>query len=72
MRTVDPILNVTYHVSAYDESGYGDNASRNDFTSGEQAIDYAKSLEKRFHAIVVKKITMNPIHSTIWLWNGEE
>jgi hypothetical protein len=36
---------ITYHVVAYNESwgGYGDNASR-DFTSQEEAVEYARKL----------------------------
>lgn len=61
----EPVLHVTYYVSAYDESGYGENCSRN-FTDGDAAVAYAESLDGRFHASVHKRITMDPISIQIW------
>lgn len=58
-------LNIEYFVTAYDESGYGDNRPRT-FKDGNEAVKYAKSLEKRFGAIVTKKVEMQPIHIKIW------
>ncbi len=65
MTAQAPVLQVRFIVTAYDESGYGDNRSR-DFTNGEEAVAYASSLEPRFGAQVHKKITMDPIHQKIW------
>lgn len=62
---IEPVLNIDYYVSAYDESGYGDNRSR-EFKDGDAAVEYAKSLDKRFHAIVIKQITMQPIRTVIY------
>lgn len=57
----------TFHVIAYDESGYGDNRSR-DFTDEAESLAYARNLEPRFHAIVSKTIssTMQPISVKIY------
>lgn len=63
--TTEPILHINYDVQAYDCSGYGDNRSRN-FTNGEDAVEYAKKLDKRFSPIVIKRITMKPIEIIIY------
>ena len=57
---IEPVLHVTYRVLAYDDSGYGDDRSR-EFSNGEEAVAYARSLEKRFEPIVSKQIRMDPI-----------
>ena len=57
---VEPKLCIEYYVSAYDSSAYGDDRSRRCF-SRQEAIDYATTLEKRFHPRIVKRITMEPI-----------
>jgi hypothetical protein len=62
---MEPKLTVKFYVSAYDESGYGDNRSK-DFDSGDAAVAYAESLEARFHASVYKRITMEPMSIQIW------
>ena len=62
---IEPVLNIDYYVSAYDESGYGDNRSR-EFKDGNAAVEYAKSLDKRFSACVMKRITMQPISIMIY------
>lgn len=51
---------VRFAVTAYDEGGYGDNRSQ-DFTSGEEAVAYARGLEARFHAVVDKITTADPL-----------
>lgn len=50
-----------YHVSAYDESGYGEDCSKY-FTKTEReaAIGYAKSLDARFGAVVNKHVQPFP------------
>lgn len=65
MRSVEPRLHIVFDVIAYDESGYGDNRSR-EFTDGDEAVEYAKSLESRFGALVIKRITMEPISVQIF------
>jgi len=62
---MDIILRIEYCVIAYDESGYGDNRSKH-FKCGEEAVNYARSLEDRFGAQVFKKITMDPISQKIY------
>jgi hypothetical protein len=62
---MEPEFRVTYRVVAYDEGGYGDNRSR-EFPSGQEAVEYAKGLELRFGAIVMKTITMQPINVKIY------
>ena len=62
---MEPRLTVKFYVSAYDESGYGENCSK-DFDSGEAAVKYAESLEPRFHAAVFKRVTMEPMSIQIW------
>ena len=62
---IEPVLRVTYAVIAYDCSGYGCDMSK-DFCSGEDAIHYARSLEDRFMAQVIKRITMEPINQKIY------
>ncbi len=57
---IEPVLHVQFRVVAYDCSGYGDDRSR-EFTDGEEAVKYARGLEKRFGARVFKCITMDPI-----------
>lgn len=44
-EAIELTTKITYHVVAYNESwgGYGDNASR-DFTSQEEAVEYARKL----------------------------
>ncbi len=65
-------LKITYYVSAYDESGYGENCSK-DFGTGQEAeaVAYAKSLEARMGAHVYKKISMNDVMIKIFP-NAEE
>ena len=65
--SLDPILHVRFDVVAYDESvgGYGDNRSR-EFTDGDEAVAYAKSLSANFGAQVFKRITMDPISLKIY------
>lgn len=60
-------LTTTFRVIAYDESGYGDNRSR-DFPSEHEtkALAYAQGLEARFHPVVMKTITMKPISIQIY------
>lgn len=65
MNDFEPVMTITYHVSAYDESGYGDDRSR-DFSDGAEAVAYAETLEKRFSPIVVKTISMQPIRIRIF------
>jgi hypothetical protein len=65
MAEFEPVLNIKFDVIAYDEGGYGDNRSR-DFTDGNAAVEYAKSLDARFHPHVYKRITMNPMSICIW------
>jgi len=62
---IEPKLHVTFCVIAYDESGYGSNCSR-DFTSGEEAVSYARSLDDNYHPQVFKRITMDPINQLIY------
>lgn len=62
---IEPVLNITFEVIAYDEGGYGDNRSKT-FLDGEEAVTYAKSLDKRFGASVHKRITMQTINQKIW------
>lgn len=62
---MDINLTTKFTVNAYDESGYGDNRTR-DFNNGADAVNYARSLEKRFGATVWKTVTMDPIHTKIW------
>ena len=62
---IDVQLDRHFDVVAYDERGYGDNASRK-FTNGDEAVSYARSLEPRFGATVRKVITMRPICIQIW------
>lgn len=57
---VEPKLTTRFEVVAYDEGGYGDNRTR-DFSSEDEAVEYARSLEARFHPRVWKRITMQPI-----------
>jgi hypothetical protein len=64
---IEPILHITYCVIAYDCSGYGEDCSQ-DFQCGEQAVNYARSLEDRFGAQVFKRITMEPISQLIYDW----
>ena len=63
-RMDEPNLKVEFRVVAYDESGYGDNRSK-EFTNGKEAVDYARSLPANFGASVWKTITMAPIHIRI-------
>jgi hypothetical protein len=46
-----------YHVSAYDEAGYGEDCSKY-FTANEEqaAVNYAKSLDDRFGAVVDRHV----------------
>lgn len=61
------MLHVIFSVTAYDESGYGDNRSQNFNKDQEaEAIAYAKSLEPRFGAVVHKVITMDTISKRVW------
>ena len=62
---IEPVLRVTYAVIAYDCSGYGCDMSK-DFTSGEEAVAYARTLEDRYGAQVFKRITMDPISQKIY------
>lgn len=62
---IEPVLRVTYKVTAYDCAGYGDDRSR-DFTNGNDAVEYAKSLDDNFWPIVTKVITMDPIYTKIY------
>jgi len=62
---MEPKLTVKFFVSAYDESGYGENCSR-EFDNGNEAVKYAESLEARFHASVSKRITMEPMSIHVW------
>ena len=63
-ETLQPVMHVTFSVIAYDCSGYGDDRSR-DFSNGEAAANYARSLEARFNPILMKRITMEPINIKI-------
>ena len=66
-ETIEPRLHVRFSVTAYNESigGYGDNRSR-DFSSREEAIAYARSVDQEiFRPRVTKVITMDPIHIPI-------
>ncbi len=56
---------VKFSVVAYDESGYGDNRSR-EFNDGKEAVDYACSLESRFGATVWRVVTWETERSKIW------
>lgn len=56
---------ITFRVTAYDASGYGDNRSR-DFQGGEEAVAYAKSLESRFGAVVHRQVTVKPSWTKIY------
>lgn len=54
------MIKIEYRVTAYDESGitgYGENRSR-EFDNERDAVGYAKSLEKRFHAVVYRHISV--------------
>lgn len=55
---------VSFHVVAYDESGYGDDRSRY-FSNAEESVAYARSLEPRFGASVWRQIVTNPIRERI-------
>jgi len=61
---ITPVFNIRFKVIAYDCSGYGEDCTR-EFKSGDEAINYARTLEKRFGPQVVKIIDMNPIYVTI-------
>lgn len=60
MTELNPIIHITYFVNAYDDSGYGDNRSK-DFKDRDEAIKYARSLDKRFSPSILKRITMDPM-----------
>lgn len=62
---MEPEIRVNYRVVAYDSSGYGDDRSK-EFSSGEEAVAYARKLEPRFGASVWKHITMQPISVKIY------
>jgi hypothetical protein len=59
-KRLEPVLHVRFEVVAYDESGYGDNRSRN-FADGQEAADYARGLPDSFAAQLWKVVTMEPI-----------
>lgn len=67
---IDPNLHIRYHVTAYDESGYGDNASR-DFGTKDEAVTYARSLLQRYgvkkygRPAIWRRITMEPINTEV-------
>ena len=48
-------VNTIFHVVAYDESGYGDNRSR-DFTNEDDAVAYARTLAPKFAPVVWKEL----------------
>lgn len=68
---IEPVLHVEYCVIAYDDSGYGENRSR-EFTSGEEAVAYARSLSDNYHPQVFKRITMDPISQMIYDFRDKE
>lgn len=65
---IDPILTVTYHVTAYDASwgGYGDDRSRS-FDTEAEAVEYARTIPlpapgcPNYNTTVWKRVTMQPI-----------
>ena len=66
-------LHIKYHVSAYDESGYGWNESR-DFDDEAAAVAYAQGLVIKYagstwprlgNPTVSKTVTMDPIFTQI-------
>ena len=63
-RKIEPVLRVQFLVTAYDCGGYGDDRSR-EFTNGDEAVAYAKGLDKRFGAKVTQKVTMEPLYIDI-------
>lgn len=66
-RIIDAVLErivIQFEVVAYDCSGYGENCSKT-FTDKDEAIKYAKSLEKRFNPHVNERIIVNSITTPI-------
>jgi len=56
-RIPEVTLMERFVVNAYDEAGYGDQL----FSSRDEAITYAQSLEKRFGATVWRRIVVSQI-----------
>lgn len=58
--SIEPKINVSFDVVAYDCSGYGDDRSTS-FNNVNDAVEYARSLEERFFPSVWKRISMDRI-----------
>ena len=57
---VTPEFTVEFHVTAYDDGGYGDNRSK-EFNNREEAIAYARTMPANYGASVRMDVTMNRI-----------